>query len=142
MASGHEVVNPPALAPPVGFSHAMATVEGRTVWLAGQNGTDARGRIVTPGDLVAQLDLALSNLLTALAAAGGAPADLVQLRLYVSDLDAYRSGRGKLGEVWRRHFGRHFPAMTLLGVTGFYDPAALVEVDGVAVVASARLGQP
>jgi enamine deaminase RidA (YjgF/YER057c/UK114 family) len=134
MGIPHEVVNPPELAPAVGFSHALSTAGGRIVWLAGQNGTDAAGRIVHPGDLVSQLDLALDNLLVALAAAGGAPEHVVQLRIYVADLDAYRTGRGRLGPVWRRHFGRYYPAMTLLGVSGFFDPAALVEVDGVAVL--------
>jgi enamine deaminase RidA (YjgF/YER057c/UK114 family) len=126
--------NPSSLAPAIGFSHAIATTGGRVVWLAGQNGTDGAGHIVAPGDLVAQTDLALSNLLTALAAAGGQPEDIVQLRLYVSDLVDYRARRGELGPIWRRHFGRYYPTMTLLGVAGFFDPEALVEVDGVAVV--------
>jgi enamine deaminase RidA (YjgF/YER057c/UK114 family) len=142
MAEAHRVVNPATLAPPVGFSHALATRGGTTVWLAGQNGTDPEGRIVSPDDLVGQLDRALANLLTALEAAGGAPTDLVQLRIYVSDLDAYRAGRRALGPIWRQHFGRHYPAMTLLGVAGFYDPAALVEVDGVAVVPGDWDGMP
>jgi enamine deaminase RidA (YjgF/YER057c/UK114 family) len=129
-----EVFNPPELAAPVGFSHGLATRGGRLVWLAGQNGTDAGGRIASPGDLVGQLDLALGNLLVALAAAGGSAADVVQLRIYVTDLGDYRRRRGELGPVWRRHFGRFYPTMTLLGVSGFFDPAALVEVDGVAVV--------
>jgi enamine deaminase RidA (YjgF/YER057c/UK114 family) len=131
----HEIVNPDSLAPAVGFSHAVASSGGRVVWLAGQNGTGPDGAILAPGDLVSQLDRSLANLLAALAAAGGRPEDLVQLRIYVSDLDAYRAARPALGAVWRRHFGRYYPAMTLLGVAGFYDPAALVEVDGVAVVA-------
>lgn len=134
MSTDREILNPPDLAPPVGFAHAIATRGGRTVWLAGQNGTDVTGAIVAPGDLVAQLDLALANLVIALRAAGGEPTDLVQLRIYVTDLDAYRSRRRDLGPVWRRHFGRFYPTMTLLGVSGFFDPEAQVEVDGVAVV--------
>jgi enamine deaminase RidA (YjgF/YER057c/UK114 family) len=134
MNSPHSLVNPPELAPPVGFSHGVITRGGRTVWLAGQNGTDGAGRIAAPGDLAAQMDLALANLLTVLAATGGRPEHVVQLRLYVTDVSAYRASRGDLGAVWRRHFGRHYPAVTLLGVSAFFDPAALVEVDGVAVV--------
>jgi enamine deaminase RidA (YjgF/YER057c/UK114 family) len=137
MSGPPEPVHVPELAPPVGFSHAVASRGGHVVWLAGQNGTDAAGRIVSPGDLVEQLDLALANLLVALAAAGGTPRELVQLRIYVSDVAAYRDGRGRLGEVWRRHFGRYYPALALLGVAGFYDPEALVEVEGVAVLEEA-----
>jgi enamine deaminase RidA (YjgF/YER057c/UK114 family) len=138
MNEDRAIINPPELAPPVGFSHAIATRGGRAVWLAGQNGTDVSGAIVTPGDLVAQLDLALANLLIALRAAGGEPTDLVQLRIYVTDLDAYRTRRSELGPVWRQHFERFYPPMTLLGVTGFFDSDALVEVDGVAVVTQDR----
>ncbi len=134
MPSPHDLLNPPTLPPAVGFSHAVATRGGRVVWLAGQNGTDAEGGIGAPGDLVAQTDLALANLLAALAAAGGQPEHLVQVRLYVTDVNAYRACRRDLGAVWRRRCGRHFPAMTLLGVAAFFDPEALVEIDGVAVV--------
>ena len=35
----------------------------------------------------------------------------------------------------QRHFGKHYPAMALFGVTGLFDPAAMVELVGVAVVA-------
>ena len=134
MSTPHDLVNPPTLAPAVGFSHAVASRGGRTLWLAGQNGTDGDGRIVSPGDLVAQLDLALANLVAALSGAGGRPEHLVQVRLYVTDVGAYRASRHELGAVWRRHCGRHFPAMTLLGVSAFFDPEAVVEIDGVAVV--------
>lgn len=130
----HEAINPPHLAPPVGFSHGVASEGGRIVWLAGQNGTDALGRIAHPGDLVAQLDAALANIVAVVQAAGGAATDIVKLHFYVSDLAAYRDRRAALGEVWRRHFGRYYPAMMLLGVTGFFEPDALVEIDGYAVI--------
>ncbi len=134
MTPPHDLINPVELAPAAGFSHAVVTHAGHTVWLAGQNGTDSQGRILAPGELAPQLDQALANLLTALAAAGGEPQDLVQLRIYVSDAAAYRAARPELGAIWRRHFGRYYPAITMLAVSGFYDPAAVVEVDGVAVV--------
>ncbi len=128
------VVDPPALAPPVGFAHGIATRGGRILWLAGQNGMDADGRIVAPGDLVAQTDLALANILAVVDAAGGRPEDVVKLHFYVADLDAYRNHRRALGAVWRKHFGKHYPAMMLLGVTGFFEPDAVIEVDGYAVL--------
>jgi enamine deaminase RidA (YjgF/YER057c/UK114 family) len=135
-----EAVNPPGLAAPVGFAHGVASRGGRVLWLAGQNGMDADGRIVAPGDLVAQTDLALANILAVVRAAGGRPEDVVKLHLYVVDLASYRDQRRELGRVWRAHFGRHYPAMMLLGVTGFFEPDALVEVDGYAVIAGAPGG--
>lgn len=134
MPSERRTINPEPLAPPVGFSHGILTRGGRVLWLAGQNGTDAEGRIASPGDLVAQTDLALANLLEVVREAGGRPEDVVKLHLWVTDVPAYRAARKALGALWRRRFGRHYPAMMLLGVTGFYDEDALVEIDGYAVI--------
>src|SRR5690606_41962202 len=66
---------------PSGFSHAVVSSGGRTVWLAGQTALDADGTIVGAGDIVAQYDRALANLLTALDAAGGRPEDRKSTRL-------------------------------------------------------------
>jgi enamine deaminase RidA (YjgF/YER057c/UK114 family) len=135
--SPHEIVNPPGLAPPAGFSHAVVAAPGRTVYLAGQIGAGADGRVVA-GGLVAQFDLALDNLLAALAAAGGRPEQLVWLQIFVTDVAGYRAELRRLGEVWRRHLGRHYAATALLEVRGLFDPAALVELMGIAVIAEYR----
>lgn len=127
-------INPSTLAKPVGFAHGVLSNGGRILWLAGQNGMDAEGRIVHPGDLVAQTDLALGNILAVLREAGGEPEHLVKLHLYVSDVEAYRRSRRALGLVWKTRLGRHYPAMMLLGVSGFFEPDALVEIDGFAVL--------
>jgi len=58
----------------------------------------------------------------------------VSVRIYVTDLPAYRASLPELGSVWRTHFGRRYPAMALLGVTELFDPAAMVELVGVAVI--------
>jgi len=60
--------------------------------------------------------------------------DLVSLQVYVTDLAAYRTSMRELGGVWRSHFGRRYPAIAVLGVTGLFDPSALVELVGVAVI--------
>jgi enamine deaminase RidA (YjgF/YER057c/UK114 family) len=127
-----ERVNPPSLARPSGFSHAVVAT-GRLVFLAGQVALGADGTIV--GDTIAeQFDRALANLLEALRAAGGAPADLASLTVYVVDLDNYRRHSGDIGAVWRRLVGREYPAMAAVGVSRLWDPAALVEIQGYAVV--------
>lgn len=131
----HELVNPAELTPPVGFAHAVAAAPGRTVYLGGQTAADAEGRIVG-GDVVAQFDQAAANLVTALAAAGGQPEHLVSLHVYTTDVAAYRASLEGLGAAHRRHFGRHYPAMALFEVCGLFDPDALVELVGIAVVPS------
>lgn len=127
------LVNPGELMPPKGFSHA-AVGKGSAILLAGQIGADGRGRIEAPGDLVRQFGKALDNLLVALRAAGGRPEDLGFLRIYTTDVPGYRARLREIGVAWRERFGKHFPAMVLIGVTGLYDPESLIELEGVAHV--------
>jgi enamine deaminase RidA (YjgF/YER057c/UK114 family) len=124
----NEIVNSPDLPEPRGFSHAViARGGGPTVYLAGQIGDGET--------LVEQFDGAAANLVTALRAAGGEPADLVSLQLFVTDVPEYRDSLPELGRVWRRHFGRHYPAIGLFGVTALALPEAKVELMGVAALA-------
>jgi len=122
-------VNSPDLAPPIGFAHAV--VAGGTVYLGGQTAQDKDGQV--RGETMAeQFDRAAANLLTALKAAGGEPQDLVSLQVFVTDVDEYQASLLALGRVWRRHFGKHYPAMGLFGVTRLFDEAAKVELMGTA----------
>jgi len=129
-----ERVNPPSLATPSGFSHAVVATGGRTVFLAGQTALDSAGQLVGAGDLVAQFERALANLVTALRAAGGEPEHLVQATIYIVDLPEYRRRAGELGAVWRRLVGRDYPAAAGVGVARLWDGEALVEIAGIAVV--------
>jgi enamine deaminase RidA (YjgF/YER057c/UK114 family) len=128
-----ERINPAELARPSGFSHAVAVTGGRTVFLAGQVGMDRDGKLAG-GGVVAQFEQALANLLTALAAAGGQPADLVSATIYIVDLADYQAHAREIGAVWRRLAGAEYPAMAGVGVTRLWDPEALVEIQGIAAV--------
>ena len=130
---GIDRINPGGLAPPSGFSHATVASGGRLIFLAGQTAVGAGGR-VDGGDVVHQFERALGNLLLALREAGGAPADLVSLTLYLVDIDDYRAHAREAGEVWRRLAGRDYPAMAAIGVSRLWDEAALVEIAGFAVI--------
>ena len=125
-------INPDKLATPSGFSHAVVAT-GTTVFLAGQTGMDHDGRIV-PGGVVAQFEQALGNLLAALAEAGGSPADLASLTIYIVDVDDYRAHAREIGSVWKRLVGDDYPAMAGIGVSRLWDAEALVEVQGYAVL--------
>lgn len=125
-------IDPPELPRPSGFAHAVVGT-GRTVFLAGQTAQDAAGRIV-PGDVVAQFERALANLLTALRAAGGEPEQLAALTIYLVDVDDYRAHATEIGAVWRRLAGSQYPATAGVGVTRLWDPAALVELQGIALL--------
>jgi enamine deaminase RidA (YjgF/YER057c/UK114 family) len=120
---------------PSGFSHAVSVTGGRTVFLAGQTGTDADGTVVG-GGVVAQFEQALANLLTALAAAGGRPQDLASLTIYLVDLEDYRARSREIGAVWHRLAGPQYPAMAAVGVTRLWSPDALIEIQAIAALPS------
>ncbi len=125
-------VNPDSLARPSGFSHAVVG-RGTAVFLAGQTGMNA-DRAIVGGGVVAQFEQALTNLLTALAEAGGTPDRLASLTIYIVDMDDYRAHAREIGEVWRRLVGTGYPASAGIGVTRLWDAEALVEVQGLAVL--------
>lgn len=128
-----ERVNPAELAAPSGFSYAVVAAGGRLVFLAGQTALDSSGSIV--GSTVAeQFEQALANLLTALAAAGGAAGHLTSLTVYAVDLADYRANGREIGAAWRKLAGRDYPAMAAVGVARLWDAAALVEIQGFAVI--------
>ena len=128
------IINPTELAPPRGFNHGILTSGGRLLFLAGQDASDASGRIVAPGDLPAQFEQVLRNLRAVVEAAGGAMQDIVKLSVFVADRDAYRTNLKPLGRIFREYFGDYYPAMALFEVSNFYQDDALVEIEGFAVI--------
>ena len=130
----YDIFNPPQLGPAKGWNNAMlAPAGGRVLFIAGQTARTADGSFAESG-FVEQFAAALDNVLAALEAAGGKPADIGRMSLYVTDVQAYRDSLKELGQVWRPRMGRHYPAMALFGVTGLVDPEALIEIETTAVI--------
>lgn len=132
-AMAKEIITPPALAKPRGFSHGIVTSGGRALWLGGQDASDASGHIVS-GDLVAQFDQVLRNLQAVVHEAGGQMADIVKLTIFVADRDDYLARHRELGAVWKSYFGGYYPALALFQVSGFFQREARVEIEGFAVI--------
>lgn len=132
-------VNPAALPKPSGYSHG--TLAGNTLYLGGQTALDKDTRIV-PGGIVEQFRQAFGNVLTTLAEAGGVPADLVSITLYLTDIPGYQAQSRRIGEVWRELAGPVYPAMAGIGTTALWQPEALIEILGVAVIPDERLVRP
>jgi enamine deaminase RidA (YjgF/YER057c/UK114 family) len=124
-------VNPASLARPSGFTHAVCY--GDVVHLSGQTAMDANGRIVA-GGIVEQFRQALTNLLEALRAAGGDPANLLSVHIYLRDIPEYQAHGKQIGQIWRELAGPTYPAMTGVGVTALWQPEALIEIEGVAAL--------
>lgn len=129
----HELINPPELAPPYGYSHVSVSGPGRTVRIAGQTAHDADGNL-TETSMSGQFAAAVRNLHTALRAADAYPDHLVSLQIYVTDVAEYRDELGPIGEAWREVLGAWYPAVSLFGVGELFDPAAKVELVATAVI--------
>lgn len=126
------LLNPPDLTPPKGFSHG-AIGFGRQLFISGQTGTTSDGKMVSD-DLVAQFDQALANVVKVVKTAGGKPEDIVKINLLILNRVEYREKGREIGAAYRKHLGRHFPAMTLAEVKGLFEEEAKVEIEAVAMV--------
>ena len=127
-----EILQPKDWARTPGYANGVA-VDGRQIFVAGQVGWNAQQQIVSD-DFVAQVEQALQNIVAILAEGGARPEHLVRLTWYVVDKGEYLARSKEVGEVYRRVIGRHFPAMTLVQVSGLVEDRAMVEIEATAVV--------
>jgi enamine deaminase RidA (YjgF/YER057c/UK114 family) len=126
-----KVLQPPEWPRPPGYSNGIAA-EGQTIFVAGQIGWDASGRFAD--GLTAQVEQALSNILAVLAEAGAGPQHITRLTWFVTDIDQYREQAKAIGPGYRRIMGKHFPTMSVIGVSALVEPEALVEIEATAVL--------
>lgn len=128
------LINPESLGAPSGYANGLLTeLSGRLLFIAGQIAWNQDHEIVSD-DFVEQFDQALANVATVVSAAGGQPADIARLVIYVTDKQEYLARTREVGERYRKHLGKHFPAMVLVQVAGLLDDAAKVEIEGIAVL--------
>lgn len=128
------VINPESLGAPSGYSNGLlAEPGGRLLFIAGQIAWNESHEIVS-NDFVEQFDTALRNVIAVVNEAGGNPSDVARLIIYVADKNEYRERTREVGERYRKHMGKHFPAMVLVQVADLLDDAAKVEIEGIAVL--------
>ncbi len=125
------VLQPPNWPRPKGYANGMMGT-GTFVLTGGQIGWDEQGRF--PEGMVAQTAQTLRNILAVLAEAQAGPEHIARLVWYVTDMAAYRACGKELAPIWREVMGRNFPAMAVIGVASLVEPAALVEIEAVAIL--------
>ena len=116
---------------PRGYANGILA-DGRLIVLAGQVGVDLRGRFAD--GLPAQVGQALANVAALLAEAGAKPCHIVRLTWWVTDMPSYREQQAAIGGAYRAVFGKHFPAMSVVGVSELVPREALVEIEATAVL--------
>jgi len=113
-----------------GYSEAVITEGGRTIWLAGQTATvDDAGRSLS-ADFEGQVRQLFKNLDRTLQKAGGKLSDMVQMTVFITDV---RNG-DRLTQIRREVLGDNFPGSALITITALATPDAKIEIKGYAVV--------
>lgn len=129
-----KLINPQSLGEPRGYSNGVLTdAGGRLLFVAGQIGWDKK-QIIVSDDFVRQFDRALANVLTVVTEAGGTSQQIARLVIYVTNKREYVERRAEVGQCYRAHLGKHFPAMVLVEVRALLDDKAKVEIEAVAVL--------
>jgi enamine deaminase RidA (YjgF/YER057c/UK114 family) len=127
-----DIINPASWPRPRGYNNGIAA-DGRVVFVAGQIGWNAQ-QVFESSRLTDQIDQALANVLEVLAAAGAGPEHVARMNWYLTDVEEYQAGAADVGTIWRRHMGRHFPAMSVVEVARLVEADAKVEIEATAVV--------
>ena len=120
---------------PQGYSNGIAA-NGRVVAISGQIGWNPIKQRVENDDLTLQVRQALVNIEAVLRSAGAIPSDVVRMTWFITDRDAYLRSRKEIGRVYREIFGRHYPAMSIIIVSGLLDSRAKVEIEATAVIST------
>jgi enamine deaminase RidA (YjgF/YER057c/UK114 family) len=128
MAERRRVPTDAPWAETVGYSRAIRV--GDTIFVSGTAAVDENGEIAPAEDVYGQAKRCLDIIVAALGEAGARPEHVVRTRIYVRDASYWEEVGHAHGEV----FGHAKPATTLVEVSGFIDPAILVEIEAIAVV--------
>ncbi|WP_138422109.1 RidA family protein [Maritimibacter alexandrii] len=128
-----ETIHPEGWAPALGYANGMHMPDG-TLHIGGQIGWDAQ-KVFVEGGFLEQMEQALANIAAIVRAAGGDVTDVGRLTWFVKDKAEYLAHQREIGAAYRRIFGKHFPAMSLVVVKDLVEDEALVEIEATAFVA-------
>jgi len=124
---------PEGWAAPIGYSNGIEVEAGRIVFVAGQVGWDEQQRFHSE-EIAPQFEQALRNIVAILAEAGAEPQHICRMTAYCCDKPAYMAARRELGQIWRKHMGTHYPAMSMIFVSDLLDNPGKIELEATAVV--------
>jgi enamine deaminase RidA (YjgF/YER057c/UK114 family) len=128
----HKKINPKGWKPAKGYANAILS-EGLTLNIAGQIGWNENQEFISK-DFLGQMEQTLKNISVIVNEAGGKITDLTRLTWYVTDKAEYVSNQKKVGEVYRKILGNHFPAMTMVVVSALVEDEALIEIEATAII--------
>lgn len=128
----HQILLPQGWPRPSGYAHGVLA-RGAMLFTGGIIGWDEHGHFAG-ADMASQFERILVNTVATLAAGGATPEHIVRMTWYVTSRDAYTAALREIGAIYRRHFGRHYPAMAVVEVSALVEPEALIEIETTAVI--------
>lgn len=128
-----EMIQPKGWPRPQGYAHGVSA-SGRVLAIAGQIGGKPP-KMEIPRGFAEQFSQALQNVAAVVTAGGGVPCDIISMTIFVTDQRQYHAATEEVGKAWNEVFGKHYPAMALVEVKGLIDSEAVVEIQGLAVIA-------
>ena len=129
-----KVIHPEGWAPALGYANGMLMPDG-TLHIGGQIGWNGNKEFVAK-DFIGQMEQILDNIAAIVRAAGGDVGDVGRLTWFVKDKGVYLASQQQIGQAYRRVFGKHFPAMSLVVVQDLVEDEALLEIEATAFVSS------
>lgn len=131
-ASPHQFLDPAGWKPAVGYANGVLA-RGRTVFVGGLIGWNGQQEWETD-DFLGQVDQTLANIVAVLETAGARPEHLVRMTWYITDKREYLDNLRDMGRIYRKHLGKHFPAMAMVQVAALIEDRAKVEIEATAVI--------
>ena len=127
---GNKIVQPEGWAPAKGYANGILT-EGKTLYIGGQIGWNSE-KFFEEKDFIGQMEQVLKNIKEIVEAAGGRVENIVRLTWFIIDKSDYMANQSAVGAAYRRVFGRHFPAMSVVVVKELIEDEALIEIEATA----------
>lgn len=116
-----------------GYSRAVRV--GDHVFVSGSTAMKD-GRVVGPGDVVAQTHQTMATITAALTAAGATLGDVVRYRIFLTEI----ADSSRVLPIFGEYFGEIRPAGTMVAVSALIDPDMLIEIEVDAIAGSASGG--
>ena len=132
----HRIVEPEGWKPAKGYANGIVA-KGSSIFVGGQIGWN-KDQVFESHDFISQMEQALKNVVEVVGVAGGHVNDIVRLTWYVTSKEEYLARQREVGDAYRRIFGKHFPAMTMVVVRALIEDEALVEIEATAVIPDDR----
>ena len=129
-----ETVHPEGWARAKGYANGMLGDAG-VLHIGGQIGWN-KHQVFEKHDFIGQLEQTLLNIADIVIAAGGQVTDIARLTWFIVDKKDYLAHQRDVGEVYRRVFGKHFPAMSVVVVSALIEDEALIEIEATAHLSS------